>query len=146
VTLVAKFVKAPAHRRRLYVESTLLLVLIRLGIHVLPLRPVRWMASAAASLLRTVLPRPAATDVREVSSAVAAASRVVPHATCLVRALAVQALCETRQCAATLCVGVRRGSGGTLEAHAWVEPADQRFADGAHGGYHTLATFDRVRP
>jgi len=136
-------------RRRLHLEAVLLVVLIRLGLVILPLRRVRSMAAVAVETMRRVVSREPARDVAEVSSAVRAATRVVPHATCLVRALAVQALCEIRQCAATLCIGVRRGTQGQLEAHAWVEangrPIDQPI-DHPDAGYRTLARFDRVRP
>ncbi len=58
---------------------------------------------------------------REVAGAVMSASRYVPRATCLVRALTVQALLEAQGWPAWLRIGVAGAPGWA--AHAWVEDA-----------------------
>jgi hypothetical protein len=55
-----------------------------------------------------------------VAWAVAVASRFVPKATCLVQALAGQALLARRGHAARLHIGVSKPE-GRFEAHAWLE-------------------------
>lgn len=145
MSLLRKFVRLSVSRRRLHLEAVLLVVLIRLGLLILPLRPVRVIAAVAVVAMRRMVPREPAKNLEEVSSAVRAVTRVVPYATCLVRALALQVLCEVRRCAATLCIGVRRGAQGQLEAHAWVEAGGQPI-DRPDPAYRTLARFDRVRP
>jgi hypothetical protein len=53
--------------------------------------------------------------------AVSVASRYVPAATCLPQALAVRMLLQQQGYPARLHIGVAKGEGGQLEAHAWVE-------------------------
>ena len=53
--------------------------------------------------------------------AVEVASRYVPFATCLTRALAVQMLFTREGYPAHLCIGVAKSKEYRLEAHAWVE-------------------------
>jgi len=55
--------------------------------------------------------------------AVASASRYVPRATCLVRALAAEALLIGQGYPVRLCIGVTREGENGLGAHAWVEDA-----------------------
>jgi len=53
--------------------------------------------------------------------AVETASRYVPFATCLTRALVVQMLFAKEGYPAHLCIGVVKSKEDRLEAHAWVE-------------------------
>ena len=69
----------------------------------------------------------------EISWAIAAAARFVPWSTCLVKALAGQAMLAKRGCASTLRIGMAPGrpNGRTLDAHAWLE-CEGRILIGAH--------------
>jgi hypothetical protein len=102
----------------LLAQAIVLLIGVRVGLWLLPFRVVR-------SLLLCVPPRIRAScisvSVERVTQAVTIASRSMPAATCLVQALAAQALLRRYRHRANLCVGIARGSGGELQAHAWVE-------------------------
>ena len=60
-------------------------------------------------------------QVEKIAWAVRAASKGVPHATCLTQALAAQVLFSRYRHAADLKIGVAKGDAGGLEAHAWLE-------------------------
>ena len=59
--------------------------------------------------------------VQRIAWAVRAASKGVPHATCLTQALAAQVLFARHAHAVDLRIGVAKGEAGGLEAHAWLE-------------------------
>ncbi len=59
-------------------------------------------------------------DAESVAWAIAAASRIVPRATCLVKALATHRLLAGFGHASDLCIGVAKGT-SRFGAHAWVE-------------------------
>jgi len=63
-------------------------------------------------------------SVDQLSWAVGAASRFVPHATCLTQALVLHILLRREGLQSTLHIGVRKDS-GHFEAHAWVESQDR---------------------
>ncbi len=78
---------------------------------------------------------------REVAGAVMSASCYVPRATCLVRALTVQALLEAQGWPAWLRIGVAGAPGWA--AHAWVEDAHGPVteADPGVGRHIPVVTF-----
>lgn len=110
-------------------------------------RPERWLLIARATVLlivsRAVLQFLPFSSVRRLLGLVArvgeeievdcsGSSRAVwavrtadcyLHSSCLVRALAACILLARERRPARLCIGVRQGEGGRLEAHAWVECA-----------------------
>ena len=112
---VRKLLRLPARDRRLLVRTALLLTAVRLGLTLLPFRVVQQAVARAAAV------RGAPVPVERLVWAVTVASRHVPRATCLTRALAGQALLARHGHAARLRIGVARGEGGRFEAHAWVE-------------------------
>jgi hypothetical protein len=57
---------------------------------------------------------------RRIAWAVPVAARFVPGATCLSQALAARTLLRLTGHPSTLTIGVRKGTAGELEAHAWV--------------------------
>lgn len=59
--------------------------------------------------------------IRRVRCAVTTASRYVPRTTCLTRALTALDLLHRQRLPGELRIGVAKGPGGRLEAHAWVE-------------------------
>lgn len=95
-------------------------VVVRLCLRFLPLRA--WERAAARQLRRRrSAVGSAQTEPQEISWAVDCVSRAVPGATCLTQALAAQILLSRRGHASRLRIGVARGPGGGLLAHAWLE-------------------------
>ena len=118
-----------ARDRRLWLSALLVAGCARLGLRLLSVRTVRGMVRRLAQRLGGRLsPRP---TPREVAGAVMSASRYVPRATCLVRALTVHALLEAQGWPARLRIGVA----GPPEwaAHAWVEDAHGPVTEGDPG-------------
>jgi hypothetical protein len=99
----------PAADRSLVREALLEVSGVRLALHVRPM----------AALKRDVVPERVAADLSRISWAVKAAARVVPRATCLAQALAMQRMLAKRGCPSKMEVGVARNHKG-LEAHAWL--------------------------
>ncbi len=62
--------------------------------------------------------------------AVSASSALTPRATCLTRALALQAMLRRRGYPAALRIGVAKPRDQALEAHAWVELDGQAYLGG----------------
>jgi hypothetical protein len=71
---------------------------------------------------RVSLPPQAAAPARPESVALAMrrAARTAPGSTCLARALTAYLLCRRAGIPAEIRIGVARGDGGALDAHAWV--------------------------
>ncbi|WP_428410162.1 lasso peptide biosynthesis B2 protein [Hyphococcus sp.] len=61
---------------------------------------------------------------RRTALAVNRASRFVPRATCLVRAMAAKFLLDRKGYASSICVGVAKEAGTPLKAHAWLKSGD----------------------
>lgn len=96
------------------VEAWWDLAVARAALWLLPWRSVPRTVTIAAAP-RSGSDRPPAV----LASAVLSASRAVPRATCLVQALALQAMLGRRRRPSELKLGVRRSAG--FEAHAWLE-------------------------
>ena len=108
-----------ASRKRVLVEAGVLLASTRLGALALSFDRLRRLASLVAGGLPRTTPdgRVSADDL---AWAVAAASRYVPRATCLVQAIALEVLLGRHGHPAELCIGMAMGAAGRLEGHAWV--------------------------
>src|SRR5262245_45488780 len=93
-----------------------LVAVLRLGLGAVPVRTLRYLLAQASP---AVLPRFGSAEgcVR----AVRRVSAHVPGATCLVQALAVEALFRRLDLPSRLCMGVGRSNDGRLLGHAWVE-------------------------
>ena len=121
--LLRKVFRLLPHERELYVRAFLLVVGIRLILWLLPFSVCRRLLVGG---------RPpfgfAASDPQLSPAAIAAAvnrvARLVPGATCLPRALAVQALLRRSGHAAHLRIGIARADAAGIEAHAWIEYGD----------------------
>lgn len=68
---------------------------------------------------------PIRSSPEQIAWAVRGVSRYVPRATCLVRALAAQALLTRAGYSTLVRIGLRRDDHAALRGHAWVESADQ---------------------
>src|SRR5215207_4920359 len=117
-----KFLRLPVGEQRILIKASLLLVVIRLGLWLLPFRTLRRLLAKAAQApprLQQKADRPCADRV---ARAVAVASHHVPGVgTCLTQALAAQVLLVRRGHQTSLRIGATRGEEGQFEAHAWLE-------------------------
>jgi hypothetical protein len=98
---------------------------VRLGLWLLPFRVVKERVEKITAASANSSSGPPTTQdlqvVLRVASSVRRASRYVPAATCLTQALATQLLLARRGQVSRLRIGVSKGQGGELKAHAWVE-------------------------
>ena len=115
---VGRFRAVPAARRKLLLEASILVVALRVGLRVLPFTSVQRHIRRWA-------------DVRSRDDcgsgdavwAVDVIGARLPGTTCLVEALAADCMLRRRGHAPALRIGVRRGAGIAIDAHAWVECA-----------------------
>jgi hypothetical protein len=98
-------------------RAAALVVGVRVGLWVLPFRTVRALLDGRRRRTRP----PDGPLVDRAARAVRVVARYVPRATCLTQALALAALLGRLGQPAHVRIGVRKGGGGALEAHAWVE-------------------------
>ncbi|HUL02175.1 MAG TPA: lasso peptide biosynthesis B2 protein [Gemmatimonadales bacterium] len=111
-----RFLALPPAERRAVVGAAVLIGAVRMGLPLLPFRNFRRLL-AFFSHGRAAHPLPA----DRVAWAVATAARRVPGPnTCLVQALAAQALLARHGHVTELRIGVARAGEG-IEAHAWLE-------------------------
>jgi hypothetical protein len=117
--------------RRLLLRATLLLWAIRVGLLTLRFQALRrFLASVPQPPAGVRAPGVLSPD--RIAWCVEAAGRYVPGArTCLNQALAAQALLKREGHPASLRIGVSRGEGGQLKAHAWVESQGRVVVGGA---------------
>lgn len=122
---------------RLRMAAVLWVGAVRVGLWILPLGWVRRLAGAAS---QSWLPRRRSDppEAHAVGHAVEAARRAVPHATCLVLALAAQVLLVRLGRPAELHLGGTRSAGGEFEAHAWVESEGEVVVGGGPSGHVRL--------
>jgi hypothetical protein len=99
--------------RSLLAEALVLLICVRVGLHILPLAALRAALGRRASRK--------AHSVERVTWAVQRAAARVPGASCLVTALAADAMLRRRGHGSVLRIGVRHGARASVDAHAWVE-------------------------
>jgi len=114
MSTLARYLRLPLRRKHLLHAALAWLILFRIGLAVVPLRSLQRPSSKTS---RRDL---AGASLAELRWAVLAAARRLPGTKCLARALALQALMARAGLPAQLCIGVAKGSGGALEAHAWV--------------------------
>ncbi len=138
MTRLNKFLRLPFSEKILFIKAYILVGIIRLGLSVLPFMTLR-------NVLRVIGPAIAGVDEQlseeKLIWAVAAASRFIPKATCLAQALAIQLFLKQSGREALVHIGVDRGEGGRLGAHAWVESRGKvLFGESNLGRYtHLLA-------
>jgi methyl coenzyme M reductase subunit C-like uncharacterized protein (methanogenesis marker protein 7) len=125
-----KFLSLTPSDRYLLSEALLLLGAIRLGLWLLPFHTLRRLL-AKVSQPKAKLREATQAFVDKVVWAVAVASHYVPGARCLAQALATQVLLERRSYPTQLHIGVARGKGGQMSAHAWVESQGQIVIGGS---------------
>jgi hypothetical protein len=125
---LGKFVALSPAERRLLMGAAGLLATVRVALWVLPFG---WVHGVVRALGRRRQSRNGETPpVERIVWAVGAAALLVPRATCLVRALAAQALLARRGYASQLRLGASGGPGRRFEAHAWIERNGQVLVGG----------------
>ncbi|MDG4882476.1 lasso peptide biosynthesis B2 protein [Mesorhizobium sp. WSM4884] len=77
-------------------------------------------------------------DLRRIAWGVAAAARFVPGASCLTQALAGQYLLARQGNASKIRIGIERGTGEELKAHAWLVSGDHIVLGGSVNGFTHL--------
>lgn len=125
--------------------AALLLGMVGLGLRLWPSRSVQRMLALTARVprLRHAAPR----SSQEIGWAVTAASRYVPWATCLTRALVAQVQLERGGHPARLSIGVARDGDGALRAHAWLEGRTGVVIGGSEASHYTpLSGLESGRP
>ena len=106
------------------VESFFVLALVRIGLRLLPWSSLRRLLGFHPAIERNVV----ANDPGErekadrIAWAIPIAARRFPiQMTCLIQALAADAMLRRRKCHPVLRLGVNGGGTSAIEAHAWVE-------------------------
>jgi hypothetical protein len=120
--------------RTLVLETSLLLIMIRIALRLLPFRRVLQLIGISG-LYRT---NGRSGTPAQLAWSVRLASRWVPNSTCLPQALAMYLLLHRYGQFAFLCLGVV--SDPKFEAHAWVE-CDGRIV---FGGWETSKNFTKI--
>ncbi len=134
MTRLNKFLRLPFFEKILFIKALILVGIIRLGLSVLPLITLK-------NVLRVMGPFIAGADEKlsegRLIWAVAAASRLIPRATCLTQALAIQLFLKQSGREAHVHIGVDHGEGGRLDAHAWVESRGKVLFGGSNLSEYT---------
>jgi len=138
-----KFWSLSQRDRALLIQAVVWLGVTRIALWLLPFRIVRRLLARAA---RPSSPRRGpATARRRLVWAVSAARRAVPYSTCLVQALAAEALFILHGHPADLRIGVVKNEAGGLIAHAWVE-SDGRVVLGNSSDFSRYAPLPPLPP
>ena len=138
---ILKFFRLSPTHRYLLVKSTFLLAVIRLGLFLLPLKRLLGLVGSVKHELTEVSSADNISS-NQIAWSVELASRYVPFATCLTRALVVQMLFTRDGYPAHLCIGVAKSKEDRLEAHAWVE-SEGRIVT---GGLKDISRFNLLPP
>lgn len=125
MNLLHKLLQLKSSDRQLLLITFSLLGAIRLGLWLLPFPTWRRLLSRVMQP-KSKLQEADRVSISQVVWAVSVASRYMPGGVkCLARALATQVLLSQQGHTADLHIGVAKGEGGQLEAHAWVESQGQ---------------------
>jgi hypothetical protein len=111
----------PPAERRLLLTVALLLGVIRLGLRLLPFRTLCRLLNRAARVSVGLEAVDAFRPDRIAWAVTVASPYMLGVRRCLVQALVVQLLLVRRGYPARVHLGVARGDGGQVQAHAWVE-------------------------
>ncbi len=134
---VRKFLLLPPTERGLLLRSVILIWAIRLGLWLVPFQTLRRFLDRVGRAPATLYRADSSSQDR-IAWAVTVASRFAPGGSnCLTEALAAQVLLARRGCPACLHIGVAKGEGGRLNAHAWVESQGRIVIGGSELGRYT---------
>ena len=125
-----------AKDRRLKFEALFWLTVFRLALAILPFARVMRLHKRAARSPKAAAPADGRIYER-VERAIGRTGRFVPGARCLAQALAGQVLLGRRGAPSDLRIGVARGDGRRLVAHAWLEKDGRAILGGPAGDEYT---------
>ncbi len=126
-------------QRRLFVEGTLLVIVFRVALWVLPFRKVLAFVDRIPKGHRSLSPDEAVRAVR------AAARRLLGERPCLPQALAVRYWLKRSGRESVLRLGVTKDDAGRLKAHAWLE-LDGRVLIGGESSRQRYVTLQPLMP
>jgi hypothetical protein len=129
---LARYARLPAGERRLIEEAVALCAALRLALRTMPFAALR----RCVALLAKTRASASATPER-VAWAVEAAGRRV-GAACLAKAMAARVMLARRGHEGELRIGVARGEGGGIQAHAWVEQGGRVLVGSSPVEYRAL--------
>jgi hypothetical protein len=138
----------PGSRRQLSAADWRLLaiaavaqVVAAAALRVMPLRALRAEASRIGRGARF----PVYPDDRVAWAIGATGRRLGALSTCLTRALVAELLLDSTDDSVRFTIGVRRGAGGTLEAHAWIARMDRMLIGASADEYVPVVTWTSPR-
>lgn len=122
---IVKLIRLPLGQQKLLFQAVAVVGLIRIGLWVLPFRTMtRVLSRLAGKDISNPIGgefAPSHDPDNQIAWRVKTVSRWIPYATCLTQAFATHLLLRRRGRVSDLRIGVAKGEGGKLEAHAWVE-------------------------
>lgn len=141
--LVAKFLRLPWRRKRLWLEAVFWLAVSRYRVWRVPFQQWSdWLGQHMHQGHATSLDGARQRLVDDVAWAVANASRHVPwQAVCLPQAMAAKAMLRRRGIASVLYVGMRKGEEKPYEAHAWLKVGDRAVTGGEGSEFTAVSHF-----
>ena len=137
---LARFLRLPAHERRLTLEAAAWLALAEAAVHLLPFRRIaRHLGRHMAETPERATPEGEGI-ARQVGSAVRRAARHVPwRSRCLVQTMAGKAMLGRRNIQSTLYLGVMKGE-PDIRAHAWLRVGRVTLIDGEQPDKFTVVS------
>ena len=116
------FLRMSSSERRLLFVGGVVVACVRILLWILPFKRVVWLVERTALRSARAAPVRLLEDTNvHIAWGVTTAARYVPRATCLTQALAAQWLFAWFGHPTLLRIGVAKGSGKPLRAHAWLE-------------------------
>lgn len=135
-----KFALSPYRKKKLVIETLILLWLIRIALWIVPFRVMnKWLGYFQFNGHRN-----GETDwvaINRIVGTVKTGSKFVPFATCLTQALTARTLLRFYGQDAVLQIGVAKDEKGKLLAHAWLE-IDKRIIIGKLSGHKRYITLN----
>jgi hypothetical protein len=120
-----EFRSLPVPERQVVIHAFFLLSIIRLGMWLVPFRTLQRTFDRVFPCPESVTGKSLSSETilsaKKASSKVREVSRYVPSATCLVQALALQAMLSREGIPSDLAIGVARDEKSAFIAHAWLE-------------------------
>ena len=119
---VRRFLRMSSRERRLLLGGAGMVACVRILLWILPFKRLVWVVDRTALRSARVAPVRLSEDTMvTIAWGVTTAARYVPRATCLAQALAAQWVFAWFGHPTLLRIGVAKGSGKPLRAHAWLE-------------------------
>jgi hypothetical protein len=132
--IVMRALRLPLRRKYLWARSLPIVALMRLGLWTTSMARLQVLVSRLARgryglplKAHEIEPQTSEASEAQVLAAsecvwaVSSSARVIPGASCLTQALALQVLLGRRGLSSRLCLGVNTARAGKFRAHAWVE-------------------------